>query len=126
MIITMITDNSKRDEARSAFSQRLNSLLNYYNAPGKHEGRQVLLSKKMGVSQEAARKWLEGESIPREDKIIQLCQIYPCRKSWLQHGEGEMVQDATLDEIMELTQKLNSDARQTALQVLRGLAAAAK
>lgn len=121
-IAVMNNGNLQRDAARSAFSRRLNLLLDYYDVPSKHEGRQVILSKKMDVSQEAARKWLEGESIPREDKLIRLCQLFACRKSWLQQGEGEMITDPTLEEINRLAEKLKPDARVNILTLLRGLA----
>jgi hypothetical protein len=74
-------------DVKKAFSVRLNQLLDDHKAPEKYAGRQVFLAEELKVSQESARKWLEGESIPRKAKILQMAQKWSCRASWLEYGE---------------------------------------
>lgn len=50
-------------DKKTAFARRLNEALSWKNyLVGR--GRRARLAKKMGVTGEAARKWLAGESIP--------------------------------------------------------------
>lgn len=113
---------NNRDATRARFSRRLNALLDYYEVPAKHNGRQEALKSLMGVSQEAARKWLEGESIPTVDKIAKLCSLFPCRQSWLQTGEMPMIDDPVKSEIIDLLDAVDPKMRQSILELLKGAA----
>lgn len=85
---------------KKAFSERLNQLLDDNKAPEKYAGRQVFLAEQLKVSQESARKWLEGESIPRKAKIQQMAQKWSCRASWLEYGELPSKNDAQTVELL--------------------------
>jgi len=60
---TIIDPMVTKDE-KQAFSDRLNYILDKANFPKKGHGRQKALALICGVSQKAARKWLEAEAIP--------------------------------------------------------------
>ena len=63
----MVTRNEKLE-----FSKRLNELLDEQHFRPKYKGRQEALAKLFDVSQIGARKWLEGEAIPKHEKIIEI------------------------------------------------------
>jgi len=87
MISIMETNNGK-----IAFSRRLNKLCDEKKLPA--YGRQSILRdyfRSIGVriSQESVRKWLTGESIPRYEKIIVLCNFFDVSCEWLLTGNGD-------------------------------------
>ena len=58
------------------FKERLNKVCDLHpEIPAVGEGRQTVIAKKMGVSQEAVRKWLAGESEPRRRKMQELADV---------------------------------------------------
>lgn len=58
--------------------------------PEHGKGRQVYLAKKLKVTQEAVRKWLVGESLPRPDKIGDLAKVLGVDPVWLQLGTSPL------------------------------------
>lgn len=58
--------------------------------PEHGRGRQVYLAKKLKVTQEAVRKWLVGESLPRPDKIGDLAKVLAVDPVWLQLGTSPL------------------------------------
>lgn len=58
--------------------------------PEHGRGRQVYLAKKLKVTQEAVRKWLVGESLPRPDKIGDLAKVLGVDPVWLQLGTSPL------------------------------------
>lgn len=58
--------------------------------PEHGRGRQVYLAKKLKVTQEAVRKWLVGESLPRPDKIADLAKVLAVDPVWLQLGTSPL------------------------------------
>lgn len=58
--------------------------------PEHGRGRQVYLAKKLKVTQEAVRKWLVGESLPRPDKIAALAGALDVDPVWLQLGTSPL------------------------------------
>lgn len=110
---------TNRDAVRAAFSERLNRLLDHYDVPAKYAGRQIAIKTKLGVSQESARKWLEGESFPREATIAKICEAYPCRKAWLHHGEEPMLHDKMTQELMERWNSYSDQEKADLLAVVR-------
>lgn len=73
------------------FAKRLNQACDESPAVPEHgRGRQVFLAKKMGVTQEAVRKWLVGESLPRPDKIKDLAKALSVDPLWLQLGTSPL------------------------------------
>lgn len=67
------------------FSKRLNSALDQADYI-KGRGRRVALAKALGVSGEAARKWLSGESIPAMDNAVRLAVLSGTDVDWLLTG----------------------------------------
>lgn len=49
-------------------------------------GRQVSIAKRLGVTQEAVRKWFTGEAIPRPDKMRELAEYLEVDEAWLAIG----------------------------------------
>lgn len=61
------------------------------NIPPYGHGRQVYVSNKLKVSQEAVRKWFTGEARPRTDKMRALANLLEVDEAWLSLGiEPEM------------------------------------
>jgi transcriptional regulator with XRE-family HTH domain len=71
-----------------AFSRRLNEALDATGFAEKGAGRQVALAAKYKVSQNAVRKWLEGESIPEVSRLMQLAVDFHVSFEWLATGRG--------------------------------------
>lgn len=84
-----------------AFSQRLNASLDALGFPPKGKGRQEALGKEMGVSQKGARKWLEAESFPSEQRKRRLADFCRVRYEWLYTGVG-LPSDHTTHPVVEL------------------------
>lgn len=58
------------------------------------KGRQVAIAKRLGVTQEAVRKWFTGESVPKSDKMRELAEYLEVDQGWLALGiEPEMGRD---------------------------------
>ena len=58
------------------FKERLNKVCDLHpEIPAVGEGRQIVIAKKMGVSQGAVRKWLTGESEPSSKKMQELADM---------------------------------------------------
>jgi len=59
--------------------------------PDHGKGQQTYLAERLGVSQEAVRKWLAGETTPRSNMAQRLSKILNVKHSWLMlgttHGE---------------------------------------
>lgn len=75
----------------AAFSARLNMALDRAGIPKLNKGRQVAVKQKMRVSQEAVRKWLSGESIPRHSRLIQLSHWLDVSYGWLISGQQDEI-----------------------------------
>lgn len=62
------------------------------SVPAKHEGRYVFIVKQFAertgdtISTETVRKWHEGETAPRQEKISVLAEILGVPAVWLQMG----------------------------------------
>jgi Helix-turn-helix len=86
----MVTSNKtlEKQQEDQAFSDRLNELLDARQFALKGRGRQVELGKKYGLTQKAARKWVEGEGMPETIRMIQLARDFRCNFEWLALGTG--------------------------------------
>ena len=73
-----------------AFAARLNTLCDepQYGVPAPGKGRQVVLGKMFGVSQNAARKWLMAEGMPRQYMIERIAKHFRVNYEWLRTGRG--------------------------------------
>lgn len=119
LIVTSLSvrvGNMGNDQERDAFAARLNELCDDMGLPPKGEGRQVALASKFGVSQKGARKWLEAESMPQTQKIIEIAKWADISTEWLLSGRGKKRLDApTLTEF-------TSEQIARVVQVMEGLA----
>jgi len=81
---------AEKDDLRvlKEFSARLNEALDDINAPNKHQGRQVYLSKLFGTTQNGARRWLEGIGLPRMKQVTKIATKLNVRVEWLVFGVG--------------------------------------
>ncbi|QBQ55783.1 helix-turn-helix domain-containing protein [Nitrosococcus wardiae] len=78
------TEQSKKD-----FAARLDKALAYAGIP-QGRNRMASVSKMFGVSREAVRKWLAGESIPDTKRIAGIAQRTGVRGEWLLTSQGPM------------------------------------
>lgn len=76
------------DDEKLAFAERLNATLDARNYPEKGRGRQIALGKDMGVSQNGARKWLEGESMPEIARMVEMAKRFNVSFEWLATGRN--------------------------------------
>ena len=76
-----------KDE-KAAFARRLNAVLDRQGFAEKNQGRQTKLAAMFGTSQKGARKWLEGEAIPRLENIRSIAQAFDVHMQWLHYGDG--------------------------------------
>lgn len=74
----------------TTFAQRLQmACSDHPDIPDYGKGLQTELSKRMKVSQEAVRKWLSGESQPRQAAMIRLAKLLDVEYVWLALGTSE-------------------------------------
>lgn len=70
-----------------AFAKRLQTACdNNVNVPPYGKGQQTWLAKRVGISQEAVRRWFYGESRPRPHLLTQLAALLEVDESWLALG----------------------------------------
>lgn len=75
-------------DIKSAFSARLNELCDENGIPPKGKNRQKTVGSRFSVSQEGARKWLEGEGLPQFEKCIEIAVDFKVCLDWLMTGRG--------------------------------------
>lgn len=75
------------DGERLAFAKRLNLACDRAGIAAKGSGRQVALGKLFGVSQNGARKWLEGEAIPNTKRLPAMARMLGVTTEWLLTGD---------------------------------------
>lgn len=71
-----IQNTDEISENKQAFSNRLNAILDLDHIPEKGKGRQGSLAKIFDVSDKGARKWIEGESIPSLERLIDIVKEF--------------------------------------------------
>lgn len=90
LTVSSYTDTVSRMKNMSElenFSHRLNELCDEKDIP--LWGRQVAMGKIFDVSQNGARKWLDGESWPRMETLIKISAWADVSIDWLISGRGE-------------------------------------
>ncbi len=88
--------NATYDDENRAFADRLELALAGAGIPAVR-GRLQRLADAAGGSHTAARKWLHGEQIPDNEKIVILAKWLRVNASWLQSGQGSM-KESNLDD----------------------------
>ena len=81
-------------DIRSPTSIAVKFNLRYYGSP---------------VSTQAVRKWLEGSSIPKQDKIRTLGKWLKVSSEWLRYGEGDKRQPENADHLSDADIARNAD-----------------
>lgn len=70
-----------------SFGKRLNAACDGDpNVPPYGQGRQTWIKEKMGVSNEAVRKWFKGEARPKPAKMAALAELLGVDEAWLSLG----------------------------------------
>lgn len=73
--------------ATSTFAQRLKQACDDSKIiPEYGKGRQVAIANRLGVTQEAVRKWFVGEAVPRPNKMRELAEYLEIDEPWLALG----------------------------------------
>lgn len=103
------------------FAERLNAICDDKKMP--YRGRAELLSKKFGVTREAARKWLKGLAFPTLAKRIEITDWAQVTDSWLITGRGDKkppVSNLTPEQRMalEYMQAMTVEQQRLALRLL--------
>lgn len=81
------------DETRQSFAKRLRQAALKAGMPDRGMG--VQLASVAGTTPKAAGKWLNGESIPRQEKLALIAEHCGVREEWLRFGKGQMTEDAS-------------------------------
>ena len=108
---------------KAEFAERMNLIANKLGIPPKGQNRQLLFGKMFGVSQEAARKWLEGESIPQVTKCIEIAKKADVSFEWLMTGRGEMIlayqpaQNTPEQHILRLMQEMDAATKYKLIKI---------
>jgi len=74
----------QRDILREEFSQRLAQACR--DAGLDEHGRGMAVARALGVTSKAVSKWLNAESMPRQDKMNELAKFLRVDVLWLQHN----------------------------------------
>ncbi|MCE0495747.1 S24 family peptidase [Vibrio salinus] len=85
------------ENVRLEFSQRLAQAC--VDAGIGEHGRGVTISKQLGVTPKAVSKWLNAESLPRQNKMSELADFLGVSLYWLQYGK-ETAQETGNAEIL--------------------------
>lgn len=75
------------ENVRSEFAQRLAQACS--KAGIEEHGRGVILAKKLAVTPKAVSKWLNAESMPRQNKMAELAEYLGVSLYWLQYGKQD-------------------------------------
>lgn len=116
------------DTENQKFAQRLKEALRQAQVdPGKPSRITAEFNKRYNgqpVTVYGVRKWLNGESIPAQPKLMALARWLLVNPLWLRYGEID-AQDAlqSNQQFVDLFEMLDADDRQMVLKIMRGLLA---
>jgi len=110
---------------RADFSRRLNEILDEKDFPAKYEGRQIILSHDLKVSQISARNWLEGFAIPRDSSLKKLAANLGVNFLWLRYGEQPKYSLGPVTErkklLHQMVDKLDGDDEKYAYKIISAI-----
>ncbi len=110
------------------FSKRMNIVADMLKIPPLGKNRQSVLGKMFGVSQEAARKWISGESMPQLSKCIEIAQKANVSVEWLLTGKGEQRVPVTYSantpeqKVLALMQYMDEATKYQAVKIIDAIA----
>lgn len=95
---------------KELFAGRFNEALDDKNFPPKGKNRQRIVGQRYGASQQAARRWLEGESVPSLERCIVMAKDLDVRFEWFMTGRGNKPFDhaeyeAAIQAVLDYQQK---------------------
>lgn len=111
-----------KDEAKIRFSRRLNELLEERDVPTRGRRQWLARSFNNQFSAEAARKWLEAESIPDQAHLAMLCTSFGWSVDYLMTGIGPKYaprHDERLTELLDGWMDIDEEERRSLLLQLR-------
>lgn len=85
--MTSTIQQMEKSSLKQEFSARLTDLCDEKKIPP--HGRQTIIAKQFNVSQEAARKWLDGESFPTFERLDAIAEFFNVSFNWIACGRGE-------------------------------------
>jgi hypothetical protein len=115
-------------EEKEGFARRMNRVADLLKIPPKGQNRQFLLGKKFHVSQESARKWLEGESFPTTEKCIEIAKEANVSFEWFVTGRGdepfiyEAAPESPEETVLRVMEKMDEQDKYKLVQLTKALA----
>lgn len=127
-------------DGREAFSKRLRQALQQggvgVDSPTRLAGDFNDHYSGKRVTQQAVRKWLNGEAIPAHDKIMALADWLEVGAEWLEYGKGSAAASAPVaqqaapayrgnlsdDELLKRYRKLSHSQQRAVAEIISGLA----
>jgi hypothetical protein len=115
-------------EEKEGFARRMNRVADLLKIPPKGQNRQFLLGKKFSVSQESARKWLEGESFPTTEKCIEIAKEANVSFEWFVTGRGdepyfyEPAPDSPEETVLRVMEKMDEQDKYKLVQLTKAFA----
>ncbi len=123
VVINQIKIESMKPSVKTAFATRINLVADILEIPPKGDNRQQLLGKMFGVSQEAARKWLAGESLPQMEKCIEIAKKSNVSIEWLLTGRGVAQFDKTPEaQVLVAMQHMDESTKYQVVKISNSLA----
>ncbi len=105
-----------------SFAARMNQVADILGIPPKGENRQALMGKMFKVSQEAARKWLAGESMPQMEKSIEICKKANVTIEWLLTGRGIAEYEKTPEaQVLKAMQEMDEATKYQVVKISNSL-----
>lgn len=102
---------------KEEFAKRLHYAADRMGIPPEGENRQAEFGKKLGVTQQAAQKWLNGISIPKQEHCIEIALKAKISLEWLMTGRG--IANYGDDPISKVVSAMQSMDAQTQYQTVR-------
>jgi transcriptional regulator with XRE-family HTH domain len=72
---------------------RIKQIIEVFEEKKRKWGAQTRFAKRIGVSQGLVGDWISGKSKPNSEYRNRICEIYRINRTWLDNGNGPMVQD---------------------------------
>lgn len=108
-----------KEQAKAAFSRRLNQVLDEDANVPKERGRRSWVAKRFSVSIETARKWLTGLDLPDEGNFARIVADLHVSAEWLRSGQGDrrpQESDPVMDELQAVMRSLPTEDREEVLR----------
>jgi transcriptional regulator with XRE-family HTH domain len=98
--------NKPHPASHAAFALRLIELCGDMKLPAR--GRQTQLARLFDVSQQATKKWLDGESLPKTETLNKIAEWAGVNVNWLQQGSGPKTGNRVDAKVLMLDEAIRS------------------